>query len=256
MATRQLIYFFTDFGADGPYLGQMETAVLELAPMARVINLLADAPVSNPHASAYLLAALLAELPDNAILVCVIDPGVGSERNALMLCTGGRTLIGPDNGLLAVSASMDPDARAYKIPHDKSRMSVSFHGRDLFAPVAARIWSGEDIPLESVHTCSMVGSDWSRALEEVVYIDHYGNAMTGILADYLTDEAKIKSGAHVLHHAPVFSAADETNPFWYRNSCGLIELAVNRGRADQRLDLVVGSQLSIVHHRGAENTKN
>ncbi len=246
MATGQLIFFFTDFGADGPYLGQMEAAVLKLAPTARVINLMADAPVSNPRSSAYVLAALLAQVPDNAILVCVIDPGVGSERDALMLRIGGRTLIGPDNGLLAVAASMNPEARAYKIPHDKSKLSASFHGRDLFAPVAARIWCGEDIPAESIHASSMVGSDWPRALEEVVYIDHYGNAMTGLPADHLKDDAKIKSGTHVLHHAPVFAAADEANPFWYRNSCGLIELAVNRGRADDALDLVVGSQLSIV----------
>lgn len=246
MATRQLIYFFTDFGANGPYLGQMEAAVLKFAPTARVINLMADAPVSNPRSAAYLLAALLAQVPDNSILVCVIDPGVGSERDALMVRIGGRILVGPDNGLLAVSASMDPEAMAYKIPHDKSKLSASFHGRDLFAPVAARIWLGEDLPLESIHPSSMVGSDWPRALEEVVYIDHYGNAMTGLPADHLKDTAKIESGGQLLHHAPVFAAADKANPFWYRNSCGLIELAVNRGRADETLDLVIGSRLSIV----------
>jgi len=246
MATGQLIYFFTDFGTDGPYQGQMEAAVLELAPTARVINLVADAPVSNPRSSAYLLAALLAQVPDNAILVCVIDPGVGSERDALMLRIGGRTLIGPDNGLLAVAAATNPEARVYKIPHDKSKLSVSFHGRDLFAPVAARVWCGEDVPLESISPLTMVGSDWPGALEEVVYVDHYGNAMTGLPADHLKDDAIIKTGAHVLHHAPVFAAADEGNPFWYRNSCGMIELAVNRGRADEVLELVVGSQLAIV----------
>ena len=98
--------------------------------------------LSNPRASAYLLAALLPELPDNAILVCVVDPGVGSERDALVLRTGGRTLIGPDNGLLAVCAGMNPGASVYKIAHDKSKLSASFHGRDLFAPMASRIWLG------------------------------------------------------------------------------------------------------------------
>lgn len=246
MVNSRLIYFFTDFGTDGPYLGQMETSVLEVAPMARVINLVADAPVSNPHASAYLLAALLPELPGNAILVCVIDPGVGSERDALMLQTGGRILIGPDNGLLAVCASMNPLASVYRIPHDKSKLSASFHGRDLFAPMASRIWLGESMPLESMHSSTMVGSDWPRVLEEVIYIDHYGNAMTGLPADHLKDTAKIKSGPHVLRHAHTFSAACGTDPFWYRNSCGLVELAVNRGRADEQLGLVVGSRLDIV----------
>lgn len=245
-ANNRLIYFFTDFGTGGPYLGQMETSVLAQAPAARVVNLLADAPLSNPRASAYLLAALLPELPDDAILVCVVDPGVGSERDALVLQTGGRTLIGPDNGLLAVCAGMDPGASVYKIAHDKSKLSASFHGRDLFAPMASSIWLGESMPLESMDTSAMVGSDWPRVLGEVIYIDHYGNAMTGLPADHLKDTAKIKSGTHVLRHAYTFSAAQGKDPFWYRNSCGLVELAVNRGRADERLGLVVGSGLDIV----------
>ena len=246
MVNSQLIYFFTDFGTDGPYLGQMETSLLELAPNARVINLVADAPASNPRASAYLLAALLSELPDNAILVCVVDPGVGSERDALLLRTGGRTLIGPDNGLLAVCAGMNPGASLFRIPHDKSALSASFHGRDLFAPMAGRVSLGGNIPLESMDTSTMVGSAWPRVLGEVIYIDHYGNAMTGLPADHLKDTAKIKSGPHVLRRAHTFSAARGADPFWYRNSCGLVELAVNRGRADERLDLVVGSRLDIL----------
>lgn len=245
MLNSQFIYFFTDFGTDGPYLGQMETAVLALAPSARVINLLADAPASNPRASAYLLAALLPELPENAILVCVIDPGVGGERDALLLRTGARTLIGPDNGLLAVCAGIDPRASVLRILHDKSQLSASFHGRDLFAPVAARVWCGKDVPLESLDSAIMVGADWPGVLEEVIYIDHYGNAMTGLPAAYLRDTAKIVIGQHVLRHAPVFSAASDANPFWYRNSCGLIELAVNQGRAEEQLGLSVGSRLSI-----------
>jgi len=242
----QLIYFFTDFGTDGPYLGQMETSVLALAPTARAINLVADAPASNPRASAYLLAALLPQLPENAILVCVIDPGVGGERDALLLRTGGRTLIGPDNGLLAVCAGIDPRANIHRILHDKSQLSASFHGRDLFAPVAARMLLGENIPLESMDTSSMIGSGWPGVLEEVIYIDHYGNAMTGFPADQLRDTGRIKQGPHVLRHAHTFSDARGAEPFWYRNSCGLVELAVNRGRADEQLDLVVGSRLEIL----------
>lgn len=242
----RLIYFFTDFGTAGPYLGQMETSVLESAPAARVINLLADAPASNPRAAAYLLAALLPGLPDDAILVCVVDPGVGGARDALMLLSGGRVLIGPDNGLLAVCAGMNPMASVYRIPHDKSKLSASFHGRDLFAPMAARKWLGEDMPLESMDRLTLVGADWPRVLEEVIYIDHYGNAMTGVPADRLQDRVKIKSGVEVLRHAHTFSAAPGADPFWYRNSCGLVELAVNQGRADERLGLVVGSRLEIL----------
>lgn len=245
MVTGPLIYFFTDFGADGPYLGQMESSVLTLAPMARVINLMADAPVSNPRASAYLLAALLSGLSEDAILVGVIDPGVGGERDALMLRAEGRTLIGPDNGLLAVCAGMSSEASLYKIPHDKTKLSASFHGRDLFAPAAARIWCGEKLSAEPIHLSSMVGADWPRLLGEVIYIDHFGNAMTGLPAGHLKDTAIIRLGPHILHHAHTFSAAARGRPFWYRNSCGLIELAVNQGRADEQLELVVGSQLSV-----------
>ncbi len=240
-----LIYFFTDFGVEGPYLGQMETAVLEKVPLARVINLMADAPVSNPRASAYLLAALVPRLPQNAILVSVVDPGVGGDRQALLLGAAGRSLIGPDNGLLSVCARLDPSASVYKIPHDKSKLSVSFHGRDLFAPMAARLWREENIPSESIDPATMVGSDWPEVLEEVIYIDHYGNAMTGLQSDHLHDSAQIKLGTHVLRHAHTFSAADIGCSFWYRNSIGLVELAVNQGRVDEQLGVVVGSTLSV-----------
>lgn len=244
--TNPPIYFFSDFGVQGPYLGQMETAVLQIASSARVINLIADAPAANPRASAYLLAALLAYLPDDAILVCVVDPGVGSERGALMLRSGNRTLVGPDNGLLAVCASMNSQASVYKIAHDSSKLSASFHGRDLFAPIAAKLWGGEDLPLESMKLTSMHGSDWPLLLQEVIYLDHYGNAMTGLPAEELDEGTDIIVGTHVLRHARTFSAADRGCAFWYSNSCGLIELAVNQGRADDQLDLAVGSQFTII----------
>jgi len=245
MVSSPPIYFFTDFGAQGPYLGLMETAVLQIASSARVINLIADAPASNPRSSAYLLGALLDYLPEDAILVCVVDPGVGSERDALMLRIEGRTLIGPDNGLLAVCASMNSQTSVYRIPHDPSDLSASFHGRDLFAPVAARVWCREDMPLESMRLADMLGSDWPLSLQEVIYLDQYGNAMTGLPAEHLDDAAKITLGKHAVPYAHTFSAADSGSAFWYRNSIGLIELAVNQGRADEQLDLAVGSQLTI-----------
>lgn len=241
---RPLIFFFTDFGVSGPYLGQMEAAVLNIAPDARVINLLADAPVANPRSASYLLAGLLCGLPENAIVVSVVDPGVGSERAALLVRCGGRQLLGPDNGLLALCLRNDPKASVQRLYYDKAELSATFHGRDLFAPAAGRIFAGQAVKLAPVES-SIVGADWPAALEEVVYIDHYGNAVTGMPGTYLADDQALVLDATLITHAETYSAVPVGSPFWYRNSSQMIELAVNQGRADVQLGLGVGSRLTI-----------
>lgn len=100
-----MIVLFTDFGASGPYVGQMKAAIAVAAPGVPVIDLMHDAPAFRNKASAYLLAALLRELPDGAVVLGVVDPGVGHpDRRPAAARIGGRWFVGPDNGLFAVAA--------------------------------------------------------------------------------------------------------------------------------------------------------
>ena len=236
-----VIFLYTDFGAEGPYLAQVQAVLAAESSGVPCFNLLSNAPAGDPRRAAYLRAALAGALPSDALVLGVVDPGVGGERLPIVVEAGGRRFVGPDNGLFSRAAARDPAARVCRIDWRPARLSASFHGRDLFAPVAARLAAGVDVPLTEVPASGLVGSDWPDELAEVVYADAYGNLFTGLRGDRLADDAIVEAGGRRLHHARTFSAVAVGEAFWYRNSCGLVEIAVNRGSARERLGLGVGA---------------
>lgn len=238
-----MIAVFTDFGLEGPYTGQMKAVLARDAPAVPVIDLMADVPPGNVQAAAYLLAALTAWFPAGTVFLAVVDPGVGSERAALAIEADGRWYIGPDNGLFELVLRRAGRARCFEITWRPHNLSASFHGRDLFAPVAARIAHNA---LEGLLRPAMPArrADWPDDLAAIVYIDRYGNAMTGLRAAGLAT-ARIGVGNKMLHRARTFSDVGVGKPFWYENANGLVEIAVNQGRADRALALTIGSGVRI-----------
>ena len=139
-----MIVLFTDFGWQGPYVGQMKAVLAQQAPDQTVIDLMHDAPVFNSRAAAYLLASLVEPFPKDTVFLAVVDPGVGSgERRPCVLQADGRWYVGPDNGLFNVIAKQSAEYTAWVIDWQPDSLSDSFHGRDLFAPVAAQLASGQ-----------------------------------------------------------------------------------------------------------------
>ncbi len=240
-----MIFLYTDFGAEGPYLAQMQAVLAAQAPGVPVFNLLSNAPMGNPCHAAYLLAALAWELPADALILGVVDPGVGGERLPIVVEAAGRRFVGPDNGLFSCAAAGDPPSRAWRIDWRPARLSASFHGRDLFAPVAARLAAGRDVPMAELATASLVGSGWPDEIAEIIYADVYGNLYTGLRGDRVADSARLRLGNRVLVHARTFSAVPPGEPFWYRNSCGLVEIAVNGASARERLGVGVGASIKV-----------
>lgn len=240
-----MILTVTDFGVAGPYLAQMHAAALRRAPEAPVLDLVADLPAFQPVRSGYLLAALAPEFPAGSVFCCVVDPGVGSNRAALLVQAGGQWFVGPDNGLLAIVTQRDPDARVWTLDWRPKRLSASFHGRDLFMPAAALLAAGDRVPSTPTEPSAMVGFDAPPDLAEVVYIDTYGNAMTGLRADSLPLDADLLAGDRRLPRARTFADVAPGAPLWYANSSGLAELAVNQGRADRDLGLSVGAPVTL-----------
>lgn len=245
-----LILLFTDFGPGGPYLGQVRARIAALAPHAKVIELLSDAPAADPQSSAYLLAAWLADYPRDATVMAVVDPGVGSGRAALALEADGRWLAGPDNGLLAIVARRARKTRLFEIDWRPGRLSASFHGRDLFAPLATRLALGETPPGHEVAFTGRTGSAWPDDFARIVYVDPFGNAMTGIRAQSLPADARLEVGERHLKQARTFSDLPPGAAFWYENAAGLAEIAVNGGRASQLLGLKPGDPVTLVQGRG------
>ncbi|MGH6946345.1 MAG: SAM hydrolase/SAM-dependent halogenase family protein [Kiloniellales bacterium] len=210
-----------------------------------MIELLSDAPAADPQSSAYLLAAWLADYPQDAVVLAVVDPGVGGDRAALALEADGRWLVGPDNGLLAIVARRARQTRLFEIDWRPERLSATFHGRDLFAPQAARLALGEAPPGHEVALAGRIRSDWPDDLARVIYIDPYGNAMTGIRAQSLPAGARLAAQGREFERAQTFSDLPPGTAFWYENAAGLAEIAVNRGRASEVLGLKVGDPLTL-----------
>lgn len=245
-----MIVLFTDFGLAGPYLGQMRAVLHRAAPGVPLVDLFADAPAFDPRASAYLLAAYAPEFAAGSVFLCVVDPGVGGSRAALVVEADGRRFVGPDNGLFALVARRAASARAWEITWRPERLSASFHGRDLFAPVAARLALGEEVP---GRTRPLPEEDWPDDLAEIVYLDGFGNAMTGLRAAGLSPHARLRAGGRTIAAARTFGDVAPGQVFWYENANGLAEIAINRGRADRLLGLEVGSPVEVEAPR-AEKT--
>jgi len=141
-----LIALFTDFGLTGPYTGQMKAVLQRDAPGTPVVDLFADAPSARPQPAAYLLAAYAAWFPPGTVFLCVVDPGVGGARAPLIIEADRHWYVGPDNGLFEVVLRRAAKARVWHITFKPASLSASFHGRDLFAPVAARLARGRPPP--------------------------------------------------------------------------------------------------------------
>ncbi len=239
-----MIALFTDFGLDGPYVGQMKAVLATAAPHAPVIDLFHAAPAFDPESSAYLLAAYTAGLPADAVIVAVVDPGVGGPRTPVVATAGERRYVGPDNGLFAALTAQHADARVERITWRPDRLSASFHGRDLFAPMAARLWQGETAGLEPADGLE-VGADWPADRAAVVYVDRFGNAVTGLRARRLAAQTRLDLAGHVVERATTFSDRPQGQAFWYENSNGLAEIAVNQGNAALLLGAEVGTPVSV-----------
>ena len=241
-----MIVLFTDFGAAGPYVGQMKAVLARQAPGTPIIDLVHDAPAFRPQGAAYLLAALAPAMPADAIFLCIVDPGVGGGRAALVIEADGRRFVGPDNGLFEIVLRRAADAKAWEITWRPERLSASFHGRDLFAPLTARLALGEAPPGDQWPLDRARRPGWPDDLAEVIYIDHFGNAMTGLRASAIPAGARLEAKGESILPARTFSEVPEGALFWYENANGLAEIAMNRGRADTRLGLAPGDPIDPV----------
>jgi S-adenosylmethionine hydrolase len=240
-----MILSFTDFGWQGPYLGQMRAAALREAPAVTYVDLMADAPAFRPDLAAYLLASLVGQLARGDVMLAVVDPGVGTDRAPLALEADGIWLVGPDNGLFEIVQRRASVVRPHVIDWRPATLSSSFHGRDLFAPMAARIASRHTDGL--LPAAPVRHPAWPDDLDRVVHIDGYGNIVTGRRAATLDTATSLAVGGESIRSARTFGDVQKGDLFWYANSSGLVEIAMNSGAAATRLDLAVGALLRLQH---------
>ena len=210
------------------------------APRVPVIDALHDAPDFAIEPAAHLLFSVASEYPAGSVFLAVVDPGVGGRRDAIVVQADGRSFVGPDNGLLSLLWARSRSRKCWRIAWRPKRLTSSFHGRDLFAPVAAAL-ATKRIPRswltrKAEPEVRLEGDDLAR----IIYIDHYGNAVTG-LRQVRTDW-RVRAGGRTLTYARTFEAA--RGPFWYENSMGLVEIAAPRRSAAKLLRLSLGSRVA------------
>ncbi|HVS26676.1 MAG TPA: SAM-dependent chlorinase/fluorinase [Burkholderiales bacterium] len=241
-----MIILFSDFGARDLYVGQVKGVLHQYAPNVPQIDLLHDAPAFNVKAGAHLLAALSQPFPPGSVFLAVVDPGVGTPRDAVAMEADGRWFVGPDNGLLSVLAARAEKPRFWHISWRPANLSSAFHGRDLFAPIAALVAVGNFPNDKAEEIRSLQVRLGAQDLPEIIYIDHYGNAMSGLRAKSLTLDAQLLVNGGRLKRAKVFAEVPSGTPLWYENCLGLAEIAVNTGSAAERLDLEIGDKIELV----------
>ena len=240
-----MIILFTDFGHASVYVGQVKSVLYQHAPRVRQIDLLHDAPAFNIKASAHLLAALAPQFPPDSVFLTVVDPGVGSAREAAMVFADGRWFVGPDNGLLSVVAARADKPKFWLIHWRPRKLSHTFHGRDLFAPIAALTAKGEFPRDKMDETTSLRVRLDAQDLAEIIYIDNYGNAMTGMRAKSLKFDNQLLVHGGRLRRATIFADVPGGTPFWYENCVGLAEIAISSGNAARDLALKIGDAVEV-----------
>lgn len=239
------ICLFTDFGAGDLYAGQVEAVLERDAPGARVIHLLHEAPPFDVRAAAHLLAALVTRIPTGQVVIGVVDPGVGTDRGAVALRADASWYVGPDNGLFSVVAARAAGREVWRLPAAGADAAPSFHGRDAFAPAAAAIATGRFPTAGATRAADLEVRLDAADLSAIIYVDHYGNGWTGLRAASIAPTRRLAVAGRELAHARVFGAVSPGTAFWYENSSGLVEIAVNGGSAARMLGLGIGTPVAL-----------
>ena len=260
MTRSSLITLLTDFGSRDAFVGIMKGVMLGINPSASFVDLSHDIPPQDILAGALALRSAAPFFPPGAIHVAVIDPGVGSTRRALLVETPTAFFIGPDNGLLSLAAPPSAVTRRIHLTNEEYFFlprSRTFHGRDVFAPVAAHLSRGvspkhfgKSTPTMKQLTLPRVTSRANSLAGNVIYIDHFGNAITNITEDDLRPfsiETLLVSmnTVQIRGLVPSYAAVKIGAPAAVINSWGLLEIAVRNGSAAQRFHLRIGHPIDL-----------
>jgi S-adenosyl-L-methionine hydrolase (adenosine-forming) len=248
MTMRPIITLLTDFGTADGYVGEMKAVLLSLAPDAEIVDITHDVPPQDVEHARLTLARVWRRFPEHSVHVVVVDPGVGSARAALAVSSGGRLLVGPDNGVLS-PALLSGDARVVELAIPDGA-SATFHGRDVFAPAAAALARGESIDAlgRDIRVAPLIlrTPEPTRradgALEgEVIAVDRFGNAITnliGLRGGVIELDGATISVRHTYTEVPAGAVVAVVG------STGFIEIAVRDG--DAALTLGLGRGTSVV----------
>ncbi|HWI58034.1 MAG TPA: SAM-dependent chlorinase/fluorinase [Bacillota bacterium] len=256
----QLITLTTDFGTRDWFVGTMKGVILGLNGRARLVDITHELPAGDLRAGAFALAASYRYFPKGTIHVVVVDPGVGSQRKAIAVQTAAYSFVGPDNGVLSWALRTEAIQAIHSLENPKyfrHPVSRTFHGRDIFAPVAAHLSRGVSLLELGPAQADLVRLNWPQPViagqsvqGEVVYIDRFGNAITNIeeatLGDLKAQAWQVFLGRKRLCAlAACYQAVPSGHPVAVAGSSRFLEIAINSGTAAQDLGLRIGQKVTV-----------
>jgi len=259
-----IVTLLTDFGTADYFVGALKGAVLAANPLARVVDITHEVPAYDIEAGAFTLRAAFETFPEGTVHVAVVDPGVGSTRRAIAVAGRGHTFVGPDNGVFGHVYERVRPFQVFHLTNEnffRRDVSPTFHGRDIFAPVAGALSSGvraEELGPE-VEDYVRLPSAAPARLEDgtlagvVIHVDRFGNCVTNITPQDLTDEA-VEGGARLFvsgreirtfRHFFAEAAGVRGEPFAIWGSAGLLEIAVFQDSAARVLGARRGDRVEV-----------
>lgn len=253
----------TDFGLRDGYVGVMKAVALGIAADARIVDISHDIAPQDIEMGSWTLGMTWRYFPAGSVLVCVVDPGVGSERHALALAAGGRYFVGPDNGLFTHVLAQSPADGCVALTNTQYHLpgaSATFHGRDIFAPCGAHLLAGVALdalgdPLDPATLTRLpipITPSWKgdTLVGRVAHVDHFGNLISDIPLTrsdvLLASGMRIEVGGRVIARAAThFAAGPADEPFALRDSSGALAIAIRDGSAAAALGVGRGAVVRV-----------
>ncbi len=260
---RHLITLTTDFGYRDPFVGIVKGVIAGINPAAQVIDLSHGIVPQDVMAAALLLRHSVSFFPRGTIHVAVVDPSVGTSRRCLLIESEANFLIGPDNGVLSLALGDKTPNQIVELSnpaYHRPAACSTFHGRDVFAPVAAYLSLGVAPAAFGESLDSIVRIEWPRAVKskggiagKIIYIDHFGNLFTNIghqdLSSLAADHLRVTLNGMVIHGLSAnYVAGDNGDLIALINSWGLLEIAKFKDSAAQRCQAKIGDKVSVSVH--------
>ena len=258
-----MITLTTDFGHKGPFVATMKGVMLSHFPKARLIDLTHETSVHFPAEAGFWLRRSYAYFPRGTTHVAVVDPGVGTKRDIIIIVADGHVFVAPDNGLLAPIVRQHEKARTYKLDMgrapklgiDRTKISATFHGRDIFAPIGAQLAAGKLRPEQLGPVTDNLVPSWieepmvsaGRVSGVVIAVDNFGNLITNIGAELLEpfDEPTVRAGGRELMMRRTYGDVTPGDYLALVNSLDVLEIARAEQSAADGLGLGRGAPVTV-----------
>jgi S-adenosylmethionine hydrolase len=260
-----VITLLTDFGTKDPYVAEMKAVIISICPEAQIIDISHEIEKFNIRMGAFTLASAVPYFPEKTIHVAVVDPGVGTKRHPIIVETQRCSYVGPDNGILMLSAQKGGIKYVYQISNPMfmlSKVSKTFHGRDIFAPAAAHLAKGK-LPSEfGPEISDYVVPEFAKArirgnelLGEIMHIDDFGNVISNISAEDLGEiiakeggflNVKFREKILRLRFCSAYGDVHAKEPLALVGSHDFLEFSVNQGNAAKKFKVKVGDSVRLL----------